>query len=326
MLALSIATFASLSTSQTPTPTPVPVVGDVFEDLGQAVGSAEQVGFGSLYPGTTVALRLSDAPAGVPVQCVIGFTRVDSPVGSGTLVPAPDIVVPLMTDGVGSAEFITSIPSSYPFGQHFYAQWITQDLAQPSGIGLSNAFRCNPPPAPTDGSVLYDDVMAYINSPTGQAEMDQALITQIVADEINLRANPAQLLELITIFTTPETDAATPSTGTPSQTNGGNVSGPKRPFKNIFGGTIGSGQTTVTWATDSQGRRRITGHTAVGGVPLGSVSSSLIGTKWWKECPDGSLVQCGNYQVEGTQGWRWFLKNTVKQPVFVICAPCPVRS
>lgn len=327
-LALSFSSLLVTTVGQAPAS---PQAMEVFHDLGFQLGEAGQTGFGSLYPGTTMAYRLTGAAPGATVHFVIGFTRADTPTGAGTLVPSSDLLITMVADASGNADVERLLRSTMPFGKSFYAQWITDDVTQPGNIGLSNAFKCRMPGAPTNGSLLYDDVMASISVASGD-DIDQSLIDHIIAEEALLRANPAQLLELVTPMSKAMTLSMTSGGGSPPtsggglQQQGGNVQGGTTVYRNIFGGKVGSSKVTVTWGTGANGRRKITGHTGVGGILLGSVDSHQVGDLWWVECPDGTMVQRGNFQSSATQGFRWVIKQTLKSEVEVLGPPCPISA
>lgn len=119
-----------------------PILPWLQEDLGggAAQSAVLQVEGEPLYSGDESTLRLSGAPANVPLVLIVGFQRLDMPLGDGSsLVPLPALVVPAVADSNGTFE-IASIPGGGGPLEAF-VQAAAADSGAPLGFRLSNAVR-----------------------------------------------------------------------------------------------------------------------------------------------------------------------------------------
>jgi hypothetical protein len=86
---------------------PIVVLGPPWQDLGQGMGGTFGVpqlqGDGPLLPGTQLSLDLSGAHPFSTGVWVVGYQQADLPFATGVVVPSPDHVLPLSTDGNGEA-------------------------------------------------------------------------------------------------------------------------------------------------------------------------------------------------------------------------------
>jgi FG-GAP-like repeat len=120
-----------------------------FSDLGLGlaglVGIPVLKGNSPLKPGSPVSLSLIAAPANAPVALVIGLHQIDAPFKGGTLVPAPNVILPLSTDIIGSLALAGTFPPGVPSTTHLFVQVIVVDAAAPQGFSLSNALLGDTP-------------------------------------------------------------------------------------------------------------------------------------------------------------------------------------
>src|SRR5262245_63901950 len=97
-LVLSLAVAAQLAAAQSP-------CCDPWTDLGQALagaaGAPDLQATGSLADGTQLVLDLLAAAPVAPAVLVVGQSALSAPFKGGVLVPAPDLLAPLVTDGAG---------------------------------------------------------------------------------------------------------------------------------------------------------------------------------------------------------------------------------
>jgi hypothetical protein len=114
-------------------------------DLGYALkgaaGAARLAGTTPLEPGVPVTLSLADGPANAVGGLVFGLSPLVVPILGGTLVPSPDVIVPLATDASGAAAFTTTWPAGLPVGGAIHAQAWTFDPSGAAGFSASNALR-----------------------------------------------------------------------------------------------------------------------------------------------------------------------------------------
>ncbi len=121
----------------------------VWEDLGFAkagsTGFPTLTGGGLLLPGTPATWTLSNVPAGATVVFVAGATIVNAPVLGATLVPSPDVLLPLTAGPTGSVQLAVSWPAGLPFGLPLVYQCGIFDVGASQGLSASNALRSRTP-------------------------------------------------------------------------------------------------------------------------------------------------------------------------------------
>lgn len=115
---------------------------DLGFSLAGAHGMPELAGGGTLVPGTPFAVVLHNALEQAPGACVFGTTQAMVPLFGGTLVPAPQVIVPFVTDNEGHAFIIGPWPL-VPSGTPIFAQAGLLDPAAAFGVAQSNALRGN---------------------------------------------------------------------------------------------------------------------------------------------------------------------------------------
>ena len=119
-------------------------------DLGHGLPSAtpapKLVGTGTLLPGGSVVLALSEAKPASPAALVVGLSQAAVPFKGGLLVPAPTLILMgLLTSGSGGLALAATWPASVPAGvQVFFQMWVA-DAGGPAGFAGSNAIRAQTP-------------------------------------------------------------------------------------------------------------------------------------------------------------------------------------
>ena len=110
--------------------------------VGSGLGTPRRTpalrGEGLLLPGSRASWRLSSARENAPAVLALGAQRIDQPLLGGVLVPRPDVVVPLPTDGIGTATL--QVTWQGWAGVQVYAQAWTLDPAAPQGVSASDGL------------------------------------------------------------------------------------------------------------------------------------------------------------------------------------------
>jgi len=117
-----------------------------WSDLGLGMTSGGTppalTGVGSMAPDSANRLELVGAPTSATGLWVVGFARLDQPLFGGTLVPLPQLLVPLGLDLGGSASLAFTWPGGLPVGSKLFAQaWM---LEAPAAYHASNGLRGAP--------------------------------------------------------------------------------------------------------------------------------------------------------------------------------------
>lgn len=120
-----------------------------WEGLGQGLaGSAgvpQLVGQGSLAAGTNSSLELTSARASAPTWMVAGLSALDAPFKGGTLVPDPQLLVNLTTDGSGAASLPFVMSPGVPAGVQLFVQAWVVDPAAVAGFAASDGLVVSTP-------------------------------------------------------------------------------------------------------------------------------------------------------------------------------------
>jgi hypothetical protein len=114
-------------------------------ELAGAAGTAHLSGSGPLTPGSTLSLKLTNAPPNHLTILVIGASPLCRRVGGGVQVPAADTLVPLTTDANGTATWSSTLPANNPPGTPIYFQVGWSDSGGPQGLASSNALSATSP-------------------------------------------------------------------------------------------------------------------------------------------------------------------------------------
>ncbi|HZN38138.1 MAG TPA: hypothetical protein VFD82_05000 [Planctomycetota bacterium] len=123
---------------------------DAFEvppfwtDVGAPLASPRRAprlsGNGRLMTGSRTRWQLSSAQENSLAVLALGFSTLNVPLFGGTLVPSPDALLLLLTDGIGTASYTLPWPGSLPGFQMWTQAWIL-DPAGPQGMTASNGVR-----------------------------------------------------------------------------------------------------------------------------------------------------------------------------------------
>jgi hypothetical protein len=126
----------------------------VFEpwtDLGHALAGTGGIPphlapIGTLDPGSNGALLLGGAAPTSLAYVIVGLDSLDAPLKGGTLVPAPFLLLPFLTQSDGNLSLPwTSWPSSIPSGTEIDFQVWVIDVGGPAGFSASNALQALTP-------------------------------------------------------------------------------------------------------------------------------------------------------------------------------------
>ena len=112
--------------------------------LGGGLKGAEDMpnlaGAGALSPGSAARLSVRGAAPLASAVIVAGLSALNAPLKGGTLVPAPDVLLPLATDGQGALDLPFVWPA-VPAGIELHVQVWISDEGGPQGYGATNALR-----------------------------------------------------------------------------------------------------------------------------------------------------------------------------------------
>ncbi|QDU68165.1 hypothetical protein [Engelhardtia mirabilis] len=124
-------------------------VGDLFTDLGGAVAGANGVpklrGLSGLEAGDPVTVTLDHGLAGASGALLIGASQLSLPFAGGTLVPDPDLVVPLVVGANQSHVYSATWPAGIPSGVSIWLQEWFLDPGAVQGLSASNALQGTTP-------------------------------------------------------------------------------------------------------------------------------------------------------------------------------------
>ncbi len=108
--------------------------------LGGTNGMPLLAGAGPLTAGSVNQFALSNAAPSAPAVMVIGLAAVFLPILGGTLVPSPDVTLPIATDATGRATLPFTQGAPMPPATRLYAQWWILDGGAPAGLAASNGL------------------------------------------------------------------------------------------------------------------------------------------------------------------------------------------
>lgn len=123
--------------------------GSTWVDLGYAYGGsggpAALTGSGVAEPGADLQLDLADALPGT-MTILVSSTQADfRPMGGGILVPATDVLTPVLTDSGGAWSLPVSLPPGLDPGTTFYFQSCWVDATAGGERAASNALSVTAP-------------------------------------------------------------------------------------------------------------------------------------------------------------------------------------
>ena len=114
--------------------------------LSGVTGEPCLVGAGNLVSGGATDVTLTNAAADETSGLFIGLGRIDFPLFyGGTLVPSPDVLLLIPTDGSGAWSLGGAFPVGVPSGFSFYLQAWVQDVAAPFGLSATDALQATTP-------------------------------------------------------------------------------------------------------------------------------------------------------------------------------------
>lgn len=102
-------------------------------------------GFGSPVAGTIVTITAENAAIQANAWLIAGATRLDAPFFGGTLVPAPTVVLPVVTDTAGHLALSFVWPAGIPSGVPLYVQTWVADSAATLGLSATNGLKITQP-------------------------------------------------------------------------------------------------------------------------------------------------------------------------------------
>jgi len=114
-------------------------------DLGASkpgVGAPpEMLAAGTLMGGSSNAVALTGAPGSTWAWLVAGMSALDAPFKGGTMVPDPQLVLPLQLGAKGAVLLPFTWPTAMPQDVSIFLQFWVQDPAASLGLSASNALR-----------------------------------------------------------------------------------------------------------------------------------------------------------------------------------------
>ncbi len=114
---------------------------DLTFGLSGAAGAPLLSGTGPLSAGTPASIDLSGAAPGAGSILVVGLQQLSAALKQGILVPAPQFLLPLASDGSGAWSLPFTWPSGIPAGAVMYLQAWVPDAGGPWGFAASNALE-----------------------------------------------------------------------------------------------------------------------------------------------------------------------------------------
>lgn len=118
-----------------------------WSDLGFGLAGTggvapELTATGSLEPGSAGSITLVGALPTSPAILVVGLEEIALPFKGGTLVPAPLLLLALVSDTEGGSTLAwTAWPAGVPTGTELFVQHWIADPAGPKGLAASNALK-----------------------------------------------------------------------------------------------------------------------------------------------------------------------------------------
>jgi hypothetical protein len=117
---------------------------NLFQGLAGAAQS-QLDGEGRWQQGSSLDALLTLAPPLAAGLHVLGASNLSLPLLGGTLVPAPDALLPYVTDPAGRTALSFQVNNPVVSGSQFWLQSWTVDATAPQLVGASNALRCTAP-------------------------------------------------------------------------------------------------------------------------------------------------------------------------------------
>jgi hypothetical protein len=120
-----------------------------WKDLGAGMagagGTPTLTGQGTLAAGDLASMQLQGGLSGATAWLVLGLSELSVSFKGGTLVPTPDIALPLPLDAAGALDLSGPWPAGIPVAtQSWWQAWIP-DATGPKGFTATNALRLTTP-------------------------------------------------------------------------------------------------------------------------------------------------------------------------------------
>ena len=104
------------------------------------------LGDGSLAASSPGSIALTKAKPSAPAHLIVGLLALSAPFKGGTMVPQPQLLIPLSTDSSGSRALSwLHWPAALPSGTELLLQYWIVDPAGPAGFSASNALQASVP-------------------------------------------------------------------------------------------------------------------------------------------------------------------------------------
>jgi arylsulfatase B len=124
---------------------PRPSCGETWCDLGHGLagvaGEPVLQGVGALDPGGPFTVSLVNAAPNALAVLALGLSWIQLPFKTGVLVPAPDLIVTLVTDPTGAVDIHGQWNAGIPADLRIYLQAWIADVVAPAGFAGSNALE-----------------------------------------------------------------------------------------------------------------------------------------------------------------------------------------
>jgi hypothetical protein len=116
-----------------------------FANLGSgksgSQGMPRLAGSGSLAASSSNLIALEGAAPSSIATLIVGLSAVDLPFLGGTLIPNPQVIVPLPTSAAGTVTLPFMVPQSLPAATSLYFQFWILDPAAAFGMSASNGIK-----------------------------------------------------------------------------------------------------------------------------------------------------------------------------------------
>ena len=159
-LAVAAAAASVIALLAPPAPGQAQVCCDPWVDLGGGLpgtgGPPSLDAVGSLADGTQLTLSVQGAAANASAVLVAGLGTIDAPFKGGVLVPALDVLLPLVTNAQGRVDLVATLPAGLPVGTPVALQAWIADAGGPAGFAATNAQLGTTPEPPPAGSFPPD--------------------------------------------------------------------------------------------------------------------------------------------------------------------------
>ena len=116
-----------------------------WTDLGLGKAGTNGVpvlaGTGTLQGGSSNQVDLTSALASAPATLFVGLSNISTPFKGGTLVPSPDFLINVATNGAGAISLPFTWPAGIPLGTKLYWQIWVSDSGAANNLSASNGLE-----------------------------------------------------------------------------------------------------------------------------------------------------------------------------------------